>query len=394
MCLLGGARYSQPLDRTGEKKFRALKSSGELFVIGFSKDLRPRRFTEHARFYLLPAFSLPIFRYIEMLTMGPLLACWLVFRHGVQVLVAQSPYEGFAAAWAKEIAGWLGRRVALVVENHGDFEQSVFMHRRILLPRLYRFVMRHMANFALNHADVGRAISSSTSRQLERWIRGKPIVQFPTWTDIDVFLRAGLSGWGHSIDDIIYAGVLIPRKGVHHLINAFAHVARDFPQSRLVFVGQEENAIYATQLKEQIKQLGLDRRVQFVGEVPQVKLAGWMQRARVFVLPSVSEGLGRVVVEAMATGTPVIGSDVGGIPDMVENGRTGFLVLPGDEVGLAERLRWVLDHPDETHEMGYLARAFAERFFSTEAYVRGYQQVFELARLSLIGQDEHASSPL
>ena len=128
-----------------------------------------------------------------MFVLGPFLALWLILRHGVQVLVAQSPYEGFAAALAKKVAGWCGCRVALVVENHGDFEESLFMQRRIRLPRLYRFLMRRVAGFTLKHADGLRAISRSTRAQLERWVPGKPLVQFPTWTDIEVFLQAGLN---------------------------------------------------------------------------------------------------------------------------------------------------------------------------------------------------------
>jgi glycosyltransferase involved in cell wall biosynthesis len=204
-----------------------------------------------------------------------------------------------------------------------------------------------------------------------------------TWTDIDTFLRAGSSNEERPCLNILYTGVLIPRKGVHHLFNAFAGIAKDFPQTLLVIVGHEENRTYAAELREQSRLLGLDGQVQFVGEVSQVELATWMCRACVFVLPSLSEGLGRVVVEAMATGTPVIGSHVGGIPEMVEDGTTGFLVPPGDEVALAERLRWVLEHPDETREMGRRARAFAECFFSTEAYVQGYRQIFE-ASLTLL----------
>jgi glycosyltransferase involved in cell wall biosynthesis len=391
---LGSTRYSWPLDTGAEKKFRVLKSSGEIFVIGFSQGLCPWRFTENAHFYLLPKLPLRFLRYVEMLTVGLLLASWLIFRHGVQVLIAQSPYEGFSAAWAKKLAGWLGHRVILVVESHGDFEQSLFLQRRIQLPRLYHFLMHYSASFSLKHADVLRVISNSTKGQLERWIRGKTVVQFPTWTDIDVFLRSSLSVENHSCHDILYAGVLIPLKGVHHLINAFAHIARDFPESSLVIIGREENKIYAAELRKQVRQLALDGRVQFVGEVPQVELAASMRRACVFVLPSVSEGLGRVVVEAMATGTPVIASDVGGIPEMVENGTRGFLVPPGDEAELAERLRWVLRHSEEAYEMGRRAHAFAERFFSTEAYMQGYKQVFEVARGLLTGQGENASFTL
>ena len=155
-----------------------------------------------------------------------------------------------------------------------------------------------------------------------------------------------------------------------------------------------ENKQYAAGLEEQVRRHGLNGRVKFVGRVSQAELAVWMTEARVFVLPSISEGLGRVVVEAMATGTLVIGSQVGGIPEIVEDGVTGFLVQPGDETRLAERLRWVLEHPDEGQEMGRRARAFAESFFSTEAYTAGYQRVFELAQALLSPQRKYAPSSL
>src|SRR5215467_6607653 len=103
-CFLGAARYHQPLDSTNEKKFRALRALGEFFVIGFSQDLRPRCFTEHAHFYLLPQLPLAILRYAEMVVVGLCLACWLICRHSVQVVVAQSPYEGFTTSLAKKIA--------------------------------------------------------------------------------------------------------------------------------------------------------------------------------------------------------------------------------------------------------------------------------------------------
>jgi glycosyltransferase involved in cell wall biosynthesis len=379
VCFVGGTRYSQPLDRTNEKKFRGLQSLGELFVIGFSQDLRPRHFTEHAHFYLLPRLPLPILRYAELCTLGLLLAFWLIFRYGVQVLIVQSPYEGFIASLATMIVSPFEHQVALVVESHGDFEDSLFLQRRILFPKFYRFLMRRVAHFVLGHADVLRAVSHTTRQQLEQWAPGKPTYQFPAWTDIDVFLQAGGNGTERACQRILYAGVLTPLKGVHHLIKAFASIAQSFPKAYLVIVGQAENKAYTVALQDQARLLGVDRRVQFVGKVPQVELAAWMRRASVFVLPSMSEGLPRVVVEAMATGTPVIGSNVGGIPEMVEDGATGFLVSPGDDAMLAKRLRWVLEHPEEACKMGRRAHTFAECFFSSAVYLRGYRQIFAAA---------------
>jgi glycosyltransferase involved in cell wall biosynthesis len=147
-------------------------------------------------------------------------------------------------------------------------------------------------------------------------------------------------------------------------------------------------------LHEQVGRLHLAGRVQFVAQVPQRELAALMRSAYVLVLPSTSEGLPRVIIEAMATGLPVIGSCVGGIPEMVENGATGFLVSPGDATALAERLRWVLEHPKEAREMGRHARTFVQHFFSTTAYVQGYQQTFAAAQAVLKGQDEYAATSL
>ena len=394
ICFIGGTRYGQPLDVTSAKKFWALKPLGELFVIGFSQDLRPRRFTQQAHFYLLPKLPLAVLRYIELSILGLLLACWLIFRHRIQVLVAQSPYEGFAAVLVKKIAGWLGYRVVLVVESHGDFEESLFLQHRILLPGIYRFLMCCATRFVLHRADLLRAVSNSTQQQLERWVPGKPTVQFPTWTDIDVFLQAGVSEKERSCQNILYASVLIPRKGVHHLINAFAPIAKEFPQAKLVIVGREENKIYAAELKEQVRRLGLGGRAQFLREVPQVELAARMRGAHMFVLPTYSEGLPRIVFEAMAVGLPIVASEVSGIPEIVQNGLTGLLIQPGDESALAEKIRWILEHPDEACEMGRHAHTFAERFFSTEAYIRGYRQILEAAQALLTERDEHASSTL
>ena len=96
VVFIGGARYNQPLDATSEKKWRLLSELGEMFVIGFSQDIRPRRFTQHAHFYLLPKFPLPVFRYLAMFTAGPALALWLILWHGVRVCRPRTFVEALA----------------------------------------------------------------------------------------------------------------------------------------------------------------------------------------------------------------------------------------------------------------------------------------------------------
>ncbi|MEM1552340.1 MAG: glycosyltransferase [Candidatus Bathyarchaeia archaeon] len=391
IVFVGGARYSQPLDHTSAKKFQLLAQLGEIFVIGFSQDIRPRYFKEHAQFYLLPKWPLPALRYLTLFLIGPWLALWLIWRRGVQVLVAQSPYEGFAAALSKKISGWFKRKIVLIIESHGDFEESLFLQRRVRLPSLYRFLMRHVAKFALKHADLLRAISNSTRAQLEQWAPGKPIVQFPTWTDIEAFFKVGAAG-EKTFDAIVFAGVLTSLKGVHVLIDAFAQVAQEFPDAQLWIIGKAENKGYAQLLKAQVARLGLNGRVIFMNAMPQQELARKIAQARALVLPSLSEGLGRVVIEAMACSIPVIGSRVGGIPEIIQDGVTGFLVLPGDVNALAQRIRWILSHPEEAKQMGQRAREFAERFFSAKAYQQGYVQLLQMAE-SLLKECGHHAPP-
>jgi glycosyltransferase involved in cell wall biosynthesis len=380
VCFLSSVQYSEPLDSTSEKKYRALKALGEILVIGFSHGLKPRAFVQEARFRLLPWLPTPVLRYSLLFTVGSIFALLATLRHGCQVIVAQSPYEGVAAAIVRAVARLAGRRVALVVESHGDFEISPFLQRRTRFPRVYRYLIPRLSGFALRRGDALRAISDSTRRQLELWVPGRPIVQFPTWTDIEPFLNAGNARVERDRENtFLYVGVLIARKAVDVLVAAFAKAAEAIPDARLVIIGRAEDPAYERLLLEKVNALGVASRVSFLPPTSQAELAEHMVRASALVLPSVSEGLGRVVFEAMACGTPVIGSHVGGIVEMVVDGDTGFLVEPGREEPLAEKMAWVLSHPSDARVMGMKAREFARRFFSTESYVSGYKRLLETA---------------
>ncbi len=115
--------------------------------------------------------------------------------------------------------------------------------------------------------------------------------------------------------------------------------------------------------------LGVADRVRFLGAMPQGEVLGWMRQAAMLVLPSVRtgtgrvEGLGMVVLEAAASGVPVIGSDIGGIPEAVIDGETGFLVPERDDEGLARRMGALWDDAALRHRMGAAARALVERKF-------------------------------
>ena len=384
VCWISSARYSTPLDITTAKKWRMIAelTDYEFRITGFSTALRPRRFTEHVHFYLIPQPPTSMLRYMTIFAVSPLLLLYLVWRYEGKILVAQSPFEGAIGAFVKGVSRLFGKHLWLIIENHNNFEEDVFLQRNIPLAGFYRRAMLALARLAFRHGDAVRVISSSTIERAKHYAPDLPQVRFMTWSDTDIFQHTKRILPVEDAQDIVYAGVLIPRKGVHHLLTAFSRLDR--PRAQLYLVGHPENAVYAEQLRQQAEDLGIIDRVQFVGNVSQQGLADYFAKSRVMVLPSLSEGLGRVVVEAMLLGLPVIGSRVGGIPDMITDGDNGFLVEPDDVDSLAEALQKIYSADVKT--MGDSAQDFAREFFSPEQYVAGYRQLFEMAI-----QDNHTA---
>ncbi|MEN9213824.1 MAG: glycosyltransferase [Gloeomargarita sp. DG02_4_bins_56] len=377
ICFLGGARYAQPLSSTHQKKFALLKNLGDIHVVGFSLNWQPQYFQEEAHFYLLPNFPLPILRYMLFFTITPGILLGLILRHRVNIIIAQSPYEALAALWIKNLVKLWSYPLHLVVESHGDFENYLFLQRQVFLPLIYKSMMQSVAHITLSQADVLRSISQATQTQLKQYSCGQPIVEFMAWTDVSVFWQAGSTNESKQLT-VIYVGVLIPRKGVHHLINAFAQAVKSVPAGQLKIIGRPENRDYAQTLKAQVDQCNLQDKILFLPEMPQQELAYEMAQSTVLVLPSLSEGLGRVLVEAMATGTPVIGTKVGGIPDIIQEGLTGFLVPPEDEHILAQKIIYLLEHPEKVSAMGQRGREFVQTYFSPEIYYQGYEKICQI----------------
>ena len=144
---------------------------------------------------------------------------------------------------------------------------------------------------------------------------------------------------------VVYAGNLIPLKGVDALVQAFARVRERRGSGHLLLVGPAVDPAYRELLEARAAALGIGAHVTFAGPQPPEQVAAAMAAADVFVLPSLEEGLGLVVLEALACGTPVVASRTGGIPEIVQDGDYGLLVPPGDVTALAGAIRRVLDEP-------------------------------------------------
>ena len=120
-------------------------------------------------------------------------------------------------------------------------------------------------------------------------------------------------------------------------------------------------------------------RVLFLGELTSEELRNWYAECDVVVLPSSSEGLGRVLLEAQAMAKPVIAYESGGMPDALVANQTGFLVKPGDCDELSERLKYLLDNPALRFAMGKAGRIFVSKAFSIPALVARHEKFYSTA---------------
>jgi len=158
---------------------------------------------------------------------------------------------------------------------------------------------------------------------------------------------------------ILYCGSLIPRKGVNFLLEAMPIVFEKLPEYRLVIVGTGPEC---DNLNRQAQSMGIAERVDFIGGQSQDQVRDWMQRAKLFVLPSLNEALGIVLLEAQACGTPCVATHVDGIPEMVSPD-SGILVPPADPQALAQAILTLISDRDMWQTYSLKGRDWAEKSF-------------------------------
>jgi glycosyltransferase involved in cell wall biosynthesis len=165
---------------------------------------------------------------------------------------------------------------------------------------------------------------------------------------------------------LLNVGRLVPQKGQLHLIDAMPEVLRHLPRCHLAIVGHAEDG-YAAALERRILERGLAANVHLTGYREMGTAA--MAEADVFVFPSLWEGFGLAVIEAMQAGVPVVCSDAGPLREIVVDGHTGVLVPPGDPHALAAGVLKVLESPDLAASLSAAAQRRTEDLFDVDRMV-------------------------
>jgi glycosyltransferase involved in cell wall biosynthesis len=263
-----------------------------------------------------------------------------------------------AAAWAAGVRVrvlWYHTLIAQIVKDRGGVDLRLLAH-----------CARKRAVYGLATHVVGNSWAAM-EELLRVWrLPRKKVAMF--WNSIPDPLESGREGGRRERKRILCAGRLHPSKGQEVLLRALPRLAGWIPEVEVVFAGGGEER---ERLEGLARELGVEGRVRFAGAMARKDLLEAMGEAAVCVTPSWSEAFGLVNIEAMAMGTPVVASRVGGIAEVVRDGVDGWLFEPGNWEELAERLVLVLGDDGLREEMGQRARErFLEEFESSRAAKR------------------------
>lgn len=252
---------------------------------------------------------------------------------------------------------------------------------------------RYFQRFALSSGIVPVAVSGEVALSLKHiyGIQKCRVIPNGIPTEYYAHPHASRSNWrtkeGFQEDQVLFVCVarFAPQKNHAVLLKAFAQGPAANPNAHLVLIGE---GILRKVLEEQARGLGIFGRVSFLGlrtDIPDV--LGAMD---VFVLSSDWEGNPLSVMEAMASGLPIISTAVGGVPDLLANGREGFLVPRGNAEGFSNRMKLLLLSPEMRRSLGIAAARRAHENFDVSRMVRAYEQLYE----NLTGQAQFSMAPL
>jgi glycosyltransferase involved in cell wall biosynthesis len=235
----------------------------------------------------------------------------------------------------------------------------------------FNWFLRIFEEEMLERSNKIIAVSDFTRRELLQYYKLKEdkICVIHNGVDVNKFQPTGdkpkaKEELGLSPDDIVILSVgrLYARKGLFTLIESMPAVVRSFPRAKFIISGKGQS----DEMKKLVRHaacLDVKDNIIFTGYFPDSKLPRLYQAADVFAFSTFYENLPFAVLEALSSGLPVVTTNVGGIPEMIESGRNGFLVQPFNTKELADRILYHLEHPAAASEMAFLARkTILERF--------------------------------
>ena len=343
LLMVARTRYTLPLPEGVERKFAAMRERVELRALATAADGHAQ---DDGVFHLVG--RLPLLDGLLYYLLLPFRVRALVKSHRPDAILFETPYS---AAFSRIARG----NARAIVEVHGDWRTATRLYgsrwRRLLAP-----LGDAIGSWSVRRADAVRTISPYTTR-LVREVGVEPVAQFATFSDLGVFAELPVEPLPAE-RVALFVGVLERYKNVDGLAGAWRRAAPRVDGATLAIVGRGSDRPVVEELMRD-----LPAQTTWVEYLPPAEVARALDAATCLVLPSRSEGLGRVLIEAFLRGRPAVAAGVGGIRDVVEDGVNGILVASDDE--LTEALVRILTDRKLAEELGRGALETAKLWLTT-----------------------------
>lgn len=300
-----------------------------------------------------------------------LISLFLFIKKGkYDIIHCHTSKGGFIGRFAARLAG----SKIIVYSPHGDVFKGYFNN---LVTNIFVMLERFAAPFTDNIITLSKKGAErflehgiGTRQQLKHIYNGIDIISYKRTKTTRAEKRIEL---GLGKDDFVCAtvGRLVPVKGHQYLIEAIKKVVNKIPSAKFLFIGDGE---LMPDLLAQTKSLGLCKNILFLGA--RSDIAEILNCIDIFLLPSLNEGFGIVLVEAMAMKKPVIATNVGGVPEIVVNETTGILLSPKDPEAFSSAIIRLYDTPEISMKMGLAGYNRARRLFDITTTVTEFESLY------------------
>jgi len=315
--------------------------------------------------YLEPVFPVPI-----ILIPPKLAEVREVIRKGRFDIV--HAHHAFTPTSLLSISAAEKLRIPSILTNHTIFLASNAKY--VWVPASY---ILYPYRRYINKASLITAVSRAAAKFIGHFTEEKKIVVVPNGVDVERFASTEKDTPPYLSEKpiILYVGRLAYRKGLQVLVSAMPFVLKEFPYAKLLIVGEGYMKCLVRML---IKSLDLDGKVKLLGFIPDEKLPDLYGLSSLFVLPSLyCESFGITLLEAMASGKPVVASNVGGIPEVVRDGITGLLFRRGDAYDLACNIIKVLSDHNLAESLAFNAKELVKKRCSWSAVAGKMEDIYE-----------------
>ena len=363
--------YKLPLTDNIIKKHQYLDEVANVTVLAFSS--QKKVFKESAtNFYFSKKIDSRIFNYFKILFISYFEIPKLINKHNIEIVTFQDPITSFLGVYKIKKNF---KNIKIVLESHGDFINTLKLEKNLIFPNVYKKLFIKIASYTIKNADILRAVSSSTEEQALSFDDSKRVVRFPAWIDFEIFSNIQPTRSDVGNFKILFIGSITDRKKPHMIIDALPKLHDKNVELHLV--GPTPNNKYLGELREKIIFNNLEDRVYIHGIKSRDDVKEFYSENNLMILPSVSEGLARVIFESQVTACPVLVTDAPGMQDIVIDGQTGYIFESNDLESLVEKIDYIIQNYNEATSVGINAKDFILSNYSSDNFKFSFKKIFD-----------------